>query len=192
MNLPRSGSRAHRVVAQGLDMVRDRLQRAANLVDSASARRSGRRATLRSVPCRPNGPRLDPATALRENGFTVFRALVPADECALLAATLKTEAGIRSGEKYTKVDATNSFAAARDLVLDERILGAVRSAIGAGARFLQVSDLHYLHDTGPRLDVRVDDLEVQTGSACGSAGVKVFTDRAADDVGDAGSIARGA
>jgi hypothetical protein len=33
------------------------------------------------------------------------------------------------------------------VLFDERLLNAVRTAIGAQARFLQVSDLHYLHDT---------------------------------------------
>ena len=33
------------------------------------------------------------------------------------------------------------------MLFDPRVLAAVRSAIGADARFLQVSDLHYLHDT---------------------------------------------
>ena len=68
-------------------------------------------------------------------------------ECAQLAQALKREAGIRAGVKHTKVDATNSYPTARELVLEGRILGAVRTAIGPDARFLQVSDLHYLHDT---------------------------------------------
>jgi hypothetical protein len=95
----------------------------------------------------PTTPRLAPTTALRENGFTVFRGLFPAAECARLARRLKTEAGIRDGVKFTKVDATNNYPTAREIMLEGRILDAVRSAIGEAPRFLQVSDLHYLHDT---------------------------------------------
>ncbi|MDT4913129.1 MAG: hypothetical protein QOC66_2257 [Pseudonocardiales bacterium] len=101
-----------------------------------------------AVPIRRHTqPRLAPATALRENGFTVFRGLFPADECARLARSLKSEAGIRDSEKYTKVDVTNSFPTARQILLEGRILDAVRSALGDQPRFLQVGDLHYLHDT---------------------------------------------
>ena len=92
-------------------------------------------------------PRLAPATALRENGFTVFRGLFPADECARLARSLKNEAEIREGVKFTKVDAANNFPTARTLLFEGRILDAVRSALGDQPRFLQVGDLHYLHDT---------------------------------------------
>ena len=92
-------------------------------------------------------PRLAPATALRENGFTVFRGLFPPAECARLARELKAEAGIRPGVKFTKVDATLHFPAARRLVLEGRIVDAVRSALGEQPRYLQVGDLHYLHDT---------------------------------------------
>lgn len=92
-------------------------------------------------------PRLAPTTALRENGFTVFRGLFPPGECARLARALKSEAGIRESVKCTKVDATNSFSTAREILLEGRVLDAVRSALGEWPRFLQVSDLHYLHDT---------------------------------------------
>lgn len=92
-------------------------------------------------------PRLAPATALRENGFTVFRGLFTPAECARLAGELKAEAGIRTGAKFTKVDATLHFAAARRVMLEGRIIDAVRSALGAQPRYLQVGDLHYLHDT---------------------------------------------
>jgi hypothetical protein len=103
---------------------------------------------LRSVPAaRTPGGHLSPSQALRENGFTVFRGLFPPAECASLAAELKREAGIKPGVKYTKVDATNSFAGAREILLEGRILDAVRTALGPDARYLQVGDLHYLHDT---------------------------------------------
>jgi hypothetical protein len=92
-------------------------------------------------------PRLAPATALRENGFTVYRGLFPVAECARLSQALKTEAKIRQGVKFTKVDATNFFPTARQILFEGRIIDAVRSALGAQPRFLQVSDLHYLHDT---------------------------------------------
>ncbi len=111
---------------------------------------SGRRdaARLRSVPpVRTPGTHLSASQALRENGFTVFRGLFPPAECATLAAALKREAGIRPGVKYTKVDATNSFPTAREILLEGRILDAVRTALGPDARYLQVGDLHYLHDT---------------------------------------------
>ena len=100
-----------------------------------------------SVARRPAGPRLTPSEALRENGFTVFRGLFPAPECAELAQQLKREAGIHDGVKFTKVDSTNSYPTTREIVLEGRILGAVRSALGPNAKFLQISDLHYLHDT---------------------------------------------
>ncbi len=90
---------------------------------------------------------LDPAQALDENGFVIYRSLIPRQECEDLAATLKRDAGIKDGVEYTRVDATNKVPATRTVLFDERILNAVRAAIGAQARFLQVSDLHYLHDT---------------------------------------------
>jgi hypothetical protein len=114
------------------------------------AGRMARRNIRRMVeePRRPaSAPRLAPRTALSENGFTVFRGLFPPEECGRLARALKSEAGITDGVKYTKVDATNSFATARDIVLEGRVIDAVRSALGERPRFLQVSDLHYLHDT---------------------------------------------
>ncbi len=89
---------------------------------------------------------VDHATALTENGFTVFRGSFSKTECAELAAELKAEAGIRDGEKFTKIDATNGFQTARELLLEGRILDAVRASIGSDVRFLQVSDLHYRHD----------------------------------------------
>ena len=96
---------------------------------------------------RASGPRLSPSEALRENGFTVFRGLFPTPECAELSQLLKHEAGIRDGVKFTKVDSTNSYPTTREILLEGRILGAVRAALGPDAKFLQVSDLHYLHDT---------------------------------------------
>ena len=85
--------------------------------------------------------------ALDENGFTVYRGLIPQAECVVWAAAMKRDAGIEPGVEYTRVDATNKFSTPRQVLFDERILGAVRTAIGTQARFLQVSDLHYLHDT---------------------------------------------
>lgn len=90
---------------------------------------------------------LDHATALAENGFTVFRGLFSPTECAELTQALKAQARITDSVKFTKIDATNAFETARELLLEGRILDAVRESIGADARFLQVSDLHYLHDT---------------------------------------------
>lgn len=92
-------------------------------------------------------PRLAPTTALQENGFAVFRGLFRPAECARFAQALKSEAGIQDSVKYTKVDAANAFPTARDLLFEGRIVDAVRSALGGQPRFLQVSDLHYLHDT---------------------------------------------
>ncbi len=129
------------------------LRRVRRLVDGPDAADSGRRRpgvrpSLHAVAAlRASGAHLSPADALHENGFTVFRGLFTAQECAQLAAALKGEAGIKHAEKYTKVDATNSFATARQVLLEGRMLDAVRSAVGPDARFLQVSDLHYLHDT---------------------------------------------
>ena len=100
-----------------------------------------------AAPAQADEPVLPPTVALRENGFTVFRGLFPPAECARLARRLKTEAGITEGHKFTKVDATNAFPTAREIMLEGRIIEAVRSALGAQPRFLQVSDLHYLHDT---------------------------------------------
>jgi ectoine hydroxylase-related dioxygenase (phytanoyl-CoA dioxygenase family) len=93
------------------------------------------------------GAALAPSEALHENGFTVFRGLFPQAECAALGRALKREAGIRDGVKFTKVDSTNSYPTTREIVLDRRMLMAVRSVLGSRAKFLQVSDLHYLHDT---------------------------------------------
>ena len=90
---------------------------------------------------------LTPQQALQENGFTVFRGLFGPAETAELTRKLKTEAKITAGKKYTKVDVANFFPTARDLLLEGRIVSAVQAAIGADARFLQVGDLHYLHDT---------------------------------------------
>jgi Phytanoyl-CoA dioxygenase (PhyH) len=90
---------------------------------------------------------LSHAEALRENGFTVFRGLFPPEECARLAAQIKAEAGIQPGEHFTETDATNHYGSTRRVLFDERLLNAVRDSIGAEARFLQVSDLHYLHDS---------------------------------------------
>jgi hypothetical protein len=98
-------------------------------------------------PTRVPGAHLSPSQALRQNGFTVFRGLFPPAECATLAAELKHEAGITPGVKYTKVDATNAFPTAREILFEGRILDAVRTALGPDARYLQVGDLHYLHDT---------------------------------------------
>lgn len=92
-------------------------------------------------------PVLPPSAALRHNGFTVYRALFTPSECAAFAAALKAEAGIETGTKYMKVDAVNAFATAREILFEGRILDAVRSALGEQPRFLQVGDLHYLHDT---------------------------------------------
>jgi ectoine hydroxylase-related dioxygenase (phytanoyl-CoA dioxygenase family) len=90
---------------------------------------------------------LSHAEALRENGFTVFRGLFPPEECAELAAQFKAEAGIQQGQHFTRTDATNHYESTRQVLFDERFLNAVRESIGADARFLQVSDLHYLHDS---------------------------------------------
>ncbi len=98
-------------------------------------------------PTRPPGETISPAVALRENGFTVVRGMIPPEECARIAAELKRELEIEEPAHHTCVDATRKIAATHQLVLDERILGAVRTAIGPRARFLQVSDLQYHHDT---------------------------------------------
>jgi hypothetical protein len=114
-----------------------------------AAQRNLRRAVDGRAATAPAGtePRLAPVTALHENGFTVFRGLFPTAECAELALALKREAGIRAGVKYTKVDTSNFFPTARDVLLEGRIVDAVRSALGTDPRYLQVGDLHYLHDT---------------------------------------------
>jgi ectoine hydroxylase-related dioxygenase (phytanoyl-CoA dioxygenase family) len=96
-----------------------------------------------------SGPtvRLAPAQALRENGFVVFRSLFTPTQCAALAAEFKAAAGITEGERFTRVDATNRIPSTRKVLFDDKLLGAVRAALDGDARFLQVSDLHYLHDT---------------------------------------------
>lgn len=90
---------------------------------------------------------LTPDRALRENGFTIFRSLFSAAECAQLSTALKGEAGITDGTEFTRVDATNKFPTTHQVLFDDRVLDAVRTAVREPARFLQVSDLHYLHDT---------------------------------------------
>jgi hypothetical protein len=77
----------------------------------------------------------------------VFRDVFATEECARLAAEMKREAGITEGEHFTRVDAIRRFDSCRQVLFDERILGAVRQVIGCACRFLQVSDLHYRHDT---------------------------------------------
>jgi hypothetical protein len=123
-----------------------RLLNGGNAGGPSGAARPAAAPAPRVVP-RPNGAPLAHDVALRENGFTVYRNLFSADECRELAAQLKAEAGIRESVKHMKVDATNAYPTARELVLEGRILDAVRTAIGDDARFLQVSDLHYRHDT---------------------------------------------
>lgn len=91
---------------------------------------------------------LSPAEALRENGFTVFRGLIPPDECARLAATIKADAGITEGKHFTRTDATIKVPSTRAVLFDERVVRAVREAVDQPVRFLQHSDLHYRHDTG--------------------------------------------
>ena len=98
-------------------------------------------------PAAVHGPALEPGQALSENGFTVFQGLFTPDECRAYAAALKSEAGIQDGTKFTKVDATNCFPTAREVLFEGRIVDAVRTALGAQPRFLQIGDLHYLHDT---------------------------------------------
>ena len=92
-------------------------------------------------------PVLPPTAGLRENGFTIFQGAFTPEECAAYSAALKAEAGIVEGTKFTKVDATNMFPTARKILFEGRVVDAVRSALGSQPRFLQVSDLHYLHDT---------------------------------------------
>jgi hypothetical protein len=117
------------------------------LADAPQVKSNG----AQSSPIRPSIPagatRLAPTTALRDNGFFVFGELFSQAECADLERTLKSEAGIQDSQKYTKVDVANSFQAARDILFEGRILDAVQSALGEQPRFLQVGDLHYLHDT---------------------------------------------
>lgn len=111
------------------------------------AQRNLRRAVDESRSPQVERARLAPTTALRENGFAVFRGMFTPAECARLATALKSEAGIRPDVKFTKVDAFNSFATAREILLEGRVIDAVRAALGEAPRFLQVGDLHYLHDT---------------------------------------------
>ncbi len=99
------------------------------------------------TPVPTPSPALSHAEALQENGFTVFRGAFTPDEVATIATSLKAQAGIQDGVTFTKVDATNQYPLTRQLLFDDRILGAVREAIGADGRFLQISDLHYRHDT---------------------------------------------
>ena len=95
---------------------------------------------------RPNAG-LSHAAALRENGFTIYRGLFSPGECTALASEFKAAAGITEGVHFTRTDATNKVPATRKVLFDPRILGAVREAIGDQIRFVQPSDLHYLHDT---------------------------------------------
>lgn len=89
---------------------------------------------------------LSHSEALDENGFTVFRGLFSAPECAALAARMKAEAGIEEGVRFTRTDAINHYVSCREVLFDARTLDAVRQSIGTDGRFLQVADLHYRHD----------------------------------------------
>lgn len=91
--------------------------------------------------------RLSPAQALRENGFTVFRGLIPPDDCARLAASVKADAGIREGQHFTRTDATIKVPSCREILFDDRVLDAVHQAVQRPVHFLQHSDLHYRHDS---------------------------------------------
>jgi Sulfotransferase family/Phytanoyl-CoA dioxygenase (PhyH) len=90
--------------------------------------------------------KLSPPDALRENGFYAIRGLLSPAESAELARSLKAELGATEGKERTSTDAVNRFDAARRLLLDDRVLHAVRAALGHGFRFLQVADLQYNHD----------------------------------------------
>jgi hypothetical protein len=90
--------------------------------------------------------RLSSRDALRENGFYAVRGLLTAPECAELAAELKAELGASTSDERTGTDAVNKFATARRILLDDRVLAAVGTALGDGFRFLQVADLQYNHD----------------------------------------------
>lgn len=141
MTTPTTRSRAKHLLAVAATTARRGLSR-----DARGKDRGPTRPPYRAVGS-GSGVHLDHATALAENGFTVFRGLFAPAECAELTTELKAEAGIAASVKFTKIDATNCFDTARELLLEGRILDAVRAAIGPDARFLQVSDLHYLHDT---------------------------------------------
>lgn len=134
-------SRATQLIAVAATSARRRRQRHRGANDHPG--RSRRRFVRASAPVVV----LDHAAALADNGFTVFRGVFSPTECAEIAADLKADAGIRDGVAFTKIDATNCFATARELLLEGRIVDAVRASIGSDARFLQVSDLHYRHDT---------------------------------------------
>ena len=90
---------------------------------------------------------LAPRTALVQNGFYVARSVVPTSECMWMARTFKHEASITNGKKSKNIDAVNRFPSAKTVLVDPRILGAVHTAIGTKPRYLQISDLHYCHDT---------------------------------------------
>ncbi|MFL5517436.1 MAG: phytanoyl-CoA dioxygenase family protein [Gemmatimonadales bacterium] len=90
---------------------------------------------------------LSHAEALRENGFTIYRGLFSPAECTALASEFKAAAGITEGVHFTRTDATNKVPVTRKVLFDPRVLGAVREALGDEIRFVQPSDLHYLHDT---------------------------------------------
>lgn len=132
----------------GMDRARTTASRAARkarrLVHAGAVALS--KATSERPSAKPR-PRISHAEALRENGFTVFRGQFGAEECRELAAAMKAEAGIKAGQHFTKVDSTNYYRSTRDVLFDDRVTGAVREALGDEGRFLQVSDLHYLHDT---------------------------------------------
>lgn len=133
----------------GLDRARSTGRRAAGRARRlmhAGALALGR-ATQESPPAVRRRDRISHVEALRKNGFTVFRGLFSPSECQRLAAAMKAEAGIQSGQHFTRVDATNHYQSTRQVLFDDRVVDAVRESIGAEGRFLQVSDLHYLHDT---------------------------------------------
>jgi len=119
----------------------ERIRRRANATRAAGGAGPAPRPGSRPVAV------LSHAEALRENGFTIYRGLFSPDECGALAAEFKAAAGITEGVHFTRTDATNKVPATRKVLFDPRILGAVREALGDQIRFVQPSDLHYLHDT---------------------------------------------
>lgn len=83
---------------------------------------------------------LAPSERFSNDGFVVVRGLLSPADVASYVERLKTLAGGK--ERWTLPDGVNSQPEFWPLVLDERLLAAVRSVLGPDIRYLPHNDLH--------------------------------------------------
>ena len=83
--------------------------------------------------------------AFRDNGFYVFRGLIPRADCAAIAARIRSEA---PPEKLGRSvpDAVNKYAWLVDVMARPDLLGAVKRVGLTDPKFLQVADIQLDHN----------------------------------------------